>query len=296
LERIKKWLNSKLICVTNIGGKSMNEHRNLNLRDEILSSVANRNVTASIIADDEGVISETDTAAEEAKGLGLVIDSILGVGSLVKIGDEVARFSGSPKQIAMAEEVLLGIIAKPSGIATAVSRFIEKAGHKPQIVCGAWKKMPPSQKETIRRAVKVGGGAFRITQEPFVYLDKNVIEMLGGIRLSLSAVSMLTGYVKVVQIKGRYHDIAQEACEAVKCGASIIFIDTGLKEDIQRVSVALVGLGLRSGVKIAFGGNIRLVEIDELKTMDIDILDIGRSILDAPLLDMRLEVAYISDT
>ena len=274
----------------------MNEHRNLNLRDEILSNVANRNVTASIIADDEGVISETDTAVDEAKGLGLVMDSILGVGSLVKIGDEVARFSGSPKQIAMAEEVLLGIIAKPSGIATAVSRFIEKAGQRPQIVCGAWKKMPPSQKDAIRRAVKVGGGAFRITQEPFVYLDKNIIEMLGGIRASLSAVSSLTGHVKVVQIKGRYHDIAQEACDAVKCGANIIFIDTGLPQDVMKVTNRLDGLGLRSSVKIAFGGNILLADIDYLKSMDIDILDVGRSIVDAPLLNMRLEVACISDT
>jgi nicotinate-nucleotide pyrophosphorylase (carboxylating) len=47
---------------------------------------------------------------------------------------------------------------------------------------------------------------------------------------------------------------------------------------------------MRGKVNIAFGGDIRLGNIDELKTLDIDILDIGRQIVDAPLLDMRLDV------
>ena len=275
---------------------AMRKKHNIDLRDEIFGSIADKRVTAVIIADDDGIIAETDAAAQEAKRLGLFVEAILKEGTPVCKGDEIARFQGTPKQIAMAEEVLMGLMAKPSGIATAMRGFIEKAGQRPQIVCGAWKKMPPQLKDSIRRAVTVGGGFFRITPEPFIYLDKNYIEMLGGVQGCLSAVSGLSGFVKVVQLKGRYKDISEEVCEAVHHGAAIIFIDTGLKEDIQRVSASLVGLGLRSSVKIAFGGNIRPAEIDELKTMDIDILDIGRSIVDAPLLDMRLEVACISDT
>lgn len=272
-------------------GKTLTkEQRVFDLRDEILSSITDRKITASIIADDEGIITETDTAAAEAQGLGLIMETVLKPGSRVRREDEVARFRGSPIQVAKAEEVLLGIIAKPSGIASAVCRFIEKAGSRPQIVSGAWKKMPPSQKEVIRRAVKVGGGAFRVTEEPFVYLDKNIIEMLGGIRESLSAVSRMTGYVKVVQIKGRYQDIAREACEAALCGANIIFIDTGNPQDVGKVTGRLKDLALRSSVKIAFSGNIGLADIDCLKSVDIDILDVGRSIIDAPLLDLRMEI------
>jgi nicotinate-nucleotide pyrophosphorylase (carboxylating) len=274
----------------------MRKKHRVDLRDEIFGSIADKRVTAVIIADDDGIIAETDAAAQEAKSLDLFVEAILKEGTTVRKGDEIARFRGTPKQIAMAEEVLIGVMAKASGIATAMRGFIEKAGLRPRIVCGAWKKMPPPLKDSIRRAIVTGGGFFRITHDPFLYLDKNYIEMLGGVQGCLSTVSGLSGFVKVVQLKGRYKDIAEEVYEAVRHGAAIIFIDTGLKEDIQRVSVALVGLGLRSSVKIAFGGNIMLADIDDLKTMDIDILDIGRSIVDAPLLDMRLEVECISDT
>lgn len=265
-------------------------HRGFDLRDEIFKGVSDRKVTANIVSDGEGVIAETRAAAEEACRLGLAVESVLDEGSRVGSGDEVMRIEGSPKQVAQAEEVLLGIISKPSGIATAVCRFIEKAGQRPRIVCGAWKKMPPPLKDAIRRAVITGGGAFRITGEPFVYLDKNIIEMLGGIAASLSATSSLTGHVKAVQIKGRYGDIADEACEAARCGASIVFIDTGRPGDVAEVTGRLESMGLRSRVQIAFGGNVTLPDIDRLKSLDIDILDIGRAIVDAPLLDLRMEI------
>ncbi len=54
-------------------------------------------------------------------------------------------------------------------------------------------------------------------------------------------------------------------------------------------------LNLRKKVKIAFGGNVTLDDIDVLKDLDIDVLDIGRQIIDAPLLDMRLEVVDVKD-
>ncbi len=48
--------------------------------------------------------------------------------------------------------------------------------------------------------------------------------------------------------------------------------------------------GLRSQVRLAFAKGIRIEDIPELTQCGIDILDIGCAILDAPLLDMRLDV------
>jgi len=268
----------------------MEKNRSIDVRDEIFCGITGKIITACIIADEGGILAETGAVAKEAEKLGILLESITEEGKEVGAGDVLARFRGTPKQIAMAEEVLLGLMAKPSGIATATHEFVKKAGRRPQIVCGAWKKMPPQLKDTIRRAIVTGGGSFRIASDPFVYLDKNYVEMLHGIQGCLAAASGLNGSAKVVQLKGRYKDLAQEACEAASCGAAIIFIDTGFKKDIGRVSEALSRLGLREGVRIAFAGNIKLDDIAELKSMDVDILDIGRAIVDAPLLDMRMEV------
>jgi nicotinate-nucleotide pyrophosphorylase (carboxylating) len=260
------------------------------IRDDILSGVSDRTVTACVIADDEGLVVETRAVEDEAKALGLTLKHILNEGSRVKPGDEIVRLDGRPKQIVMCEERLIGMIAKPSGIATAARRFVDKAGQRPRIVSGAWKKMPWHQKEMIQRAVVGGGADCRIANAPFLYLDKNYVRMLGGVKRCLKAVADLNGYLKVVQLRGEYNEIGLEAMEAVGNGADIIFVDTGKPDDLELTVYKLREMGWRDRVKIAFGGGVQLEDVPSLKAMDADILDIGRPIIDAPLLDMRMEV------
>jgi nicotinate-nucleotide pyrophosphorylase (carboxylating) len=262
----------------------------LDVRNEILRRVEWKRVIAAILVDEEGIVSGIASAKEEASKLGLSVLRIVPEGSEVRKGDEVIKFSGTPKQIVLAEEILIGLLAKPSGIATHAHKFVKATGGKPKVVCGAWKKMPPSLKDMIREAVIAGGASSRIEPHPFAYLDKNYVELLGGIKKSLETVAYLSTVSKVVQVRGRYQNIVSEACEAAESGAHIVFIDSGKPDDVRRIVERLRQLGLRERVKIAFGGGVNLEAIDELKTLDIDILDIGRQIVDAPLLDMRLEI------
>jgi nicotinate-nucleotide pyrophosphorylase (carboxylating) len=260
------------------------------LQDRIFRSVATKKVTACIFTDDAGIVAGTDSVKEEAVRLELFIERIVEDGDQVRKGDEIVRFKGSPKQVVVAEDLLIGLLAKPSGIATATRKAIELTKGKPIIVCGGWKKMPYILKDMIRRALVKGGAQPRICPQQFIYLDKNYVKLLGGIKESLKAVSELKDYTKVIQIRGSYDDIGLEACEAARYGAKVLFIDTGKANDVNLVNNKLVQMGLRNKVKIAFGGGIRLKDIDTLKAMDIDILDIGRALIDAPLLDMRLEI------
>jgi len=242
------------------------------------------------VAYEPGVIAGTDQARRDAEGLGLTIKKILKEGSLVQRGEVIADLQGDVKQVIMGEDYLVGDIGKPSGIATAAYNFVQAAGDKPKIVSGAWKKMPLELKETIRRAIKTGQASIRISDHPFVYLDKNYLEVLGGIEKSLEAVADLKGCLKVVQLKGKHQPVEQEAEKAARAGADIIFIDTGKMDDLERVLEKIKNMGLRDKLRIAFGGGIKLEKIQRLKTLDVDILDIGRAIIDAPLLDLKYEV------
>jgi nicotinate-nucleotide pyrophosphorylase (carboxylating) len=266
------------------------------IRDDIFKGVADRLVTAAIVADDCGVVAGTREAAEKARFLGLAVLGMLEEGEAILKGGEVARLSGSPKQIVMAEDCLVGLIAKPSGIATATRRCVDRAGGRIRIVCGAWKKMPGVLKDTIRSAIVAGGGHFRITKDPFIYLDKNYTRILGGIGNSLNAVEHLHGYEKVVQIRGDHSDIGAEAIEAAECHADIIFIDNGNPDDIRIVADALGRSGLRWKGKIAYAGNVTIEDIDRLKSMPVDILEVGRCIVDAPLLDLKFDVIGIESS
>jgi len=263
------------------------------LRDQIFRNLTGKKAKALILANEPGVIAGTDRARRDAEGLGLTIKKILEEGSLVQRGEVIAELQGEVKQVIMGEDCLVGDLGKPSGIATAAYNFVKAAGGKPKIVSGAWKKMPIELKETVRRAIKAGQASIRISEHPFVYLDKNYLEVLGGIEKSLEAVADLKGCLKVVQLKGKHHPVEQEAEEAAQAGADIIFIDTGKMSDLERVVEKIQNMGRRDKLRIAFGGGVKLEEIPRLKTLDVDILDIGRAIIDAPLLDLKYEVISI---
>lgn len=260
------------------------------VRDIFLASVITEQNTADIVADGSGVISGTKSLIEALQGIGIQPDFITLDGSEVLKGTVIATISGSPKQIAMAEEFSIGVLAKPSGIATAARRAVALAGPDLRIVCGAWKKMPPAIKHTVREAITCGGAAFRISDKPFVYLDKNIVSMLHGIEATLAAVRDMKESLKCIQIKGWQRDIAEEALIAATLGADIIMVDTGRLEDVEKVNKMLTEKKLRTRVRLAFAKGIRIEDIPQLTRCGIDILDIGCAILDAPMLDMRLDV------
>jgi len=265
------------------------------LRDSIFQSISNKVVTAVLRADDDGLIVGIPDFQKTADDLGLDVRFVIDDATWVSAGDRIAEFRGAPKQIAKAEERLIGMLAKPSGIATQTRQFVEAAGDDLRIVSGAWKKMPMVLKHVIRHAIRSAGADFRITRVNFVYLDKNFVRMLGGIRETLIATRHIKDHEKVIQIKGQYKDVEKEAVEAAESGAHIVFIDTGHMDDIDRVSHALIEAGLRESVILAYAGNVRLSDIATLREKDVDRIDIGRAIVDAPLLDMKIDVIDIQD-
>jgi len=270
--------------------KQRGKHPMPDVRDTIFCTISGKTVPASISAEEGGILAGTDAAFSLANEIGLTIHMMLPEGSLLAAGTEIVRFSGSPKQIAMAEEKLIGAMAKPSGVASAARIFVNAADGKVKIVSGSWKKMPSAIKDAVRSAVTVGGASFRITDDPFLYLDKNFVKMFDGIVNTLSAVSGLKSYTKVIQITGAFEPIAVEAKQAIEHGAQIIFVDTGNPDDVTVVTDDLRQHGLRGRVRIAFAGNVKLNDLPRLCSLDIDILGVGRQIVDAPLLDMHLEV------
>jgi nicotinate-nucleotide pyrophosphorylase (carboxylating) len=254
-------------------------------REIIFARIADRTFAAALIADDEGIVSPIAAAVEVAQEIGLEIQFQLNEAGHVRPGDEILRLHGSPTRIARAEEQVVGLLAKASGIATAARRFVDRAHGRPRIVSGAWKKLPLSVKDTVRAAITAGGAEPRIATGPFVYLDKNFVTMLGGPEATLAAVAGMTNHRKVIQLGDPAIAVA-----AVHGGADVVFIDTGRLEDAAIAARQLREEGLRDRVELAFGGGVRLNDIDELKRIGVDTVDVGRPIVDAPLLDMRFRV------
>jgi nicotinate-nucleotide pyrophosphorylase (carboxylating) len=73
-------------------------------------------------------------------------------------------------------------------------------------------------------------------------------------------------------------------------GAEILMVDTGRLADLDLVARLVQESGRRDRTTIAFAGDIAMEDIAEVAEHDVDILDIGRAVLDAPIVDIKFDV------
>lgn len=256
---------------------------------EIFRTVEVGHISASLRSRSSGWVAGIPFAEEAAKALGLQASWEIGSGEPVREGQEIASFTGTPEQIVRFENLVIGLIAKPSGIATAAQEARKLAAGKIRLVAGGWKKHPFPIKEQILEAVASGGIAQKILEEPFIYLDKNYVRILGGISAALQTAASFSK-ARVIQLRGEFATIAEEAHEAISCDASVLMIDTGSWKDLEEVLHALREENALRRVQLAFAGGIKLKDIPLLVEKRVDILDIGAAILDAPWLDLTYDV------
>ncbi|MDK2823532.1 MAG: hypothetical protein PWQ67_940 [Clostridia bacterium] len=260
------------------------------LRDVIFAEIIDKKYTAQITAEKEGIIAGSKYALQKLLEMGIKVDYLLNDGEKVYPGALVVKITGNPKQITMAEEVIIGKLAKTSGIATAANYAVKLSRGKCRIASGAWKKMPIEIKEHVRDAIVTGGATTRLFEQPFVYLDKNYVRIFGNITKTLEAAQKIEGYLKVIQLKGETGPISTETKEAVEASADVVMIDTGKVSDAKEAIKTLYDLGVREDIKVAFAKGVQISDIPLYVEMGIDLLCIGKQIVDAPLLDMKLDI------
>jgi len=257
--------------------------------EEIFSGLEKQRLKASLRTKSEGWIAGVPFARKAARTLGLKAIWKKQSGEKIKGGEEIAEFRGTPVQIVKFENLGIGLISKPSGIATAAQKAKRLAAGKIRLVSGGWKKHPFPIKDLILEAVACGGIGHRLVDEPFLYLDKNYVRIFGGISQALQAVASYPR-TKVVQLRGEFADIAEEAQEALSLGAQVLMVDTGSWQDLDRILIVMKK-GPKRQARLAFAGGIKLEDIPPLAEKGVDILDIGAAILDAPWLELSYDVA-----
>ncbi|MCR4441485.1 MAG: hypothetical protein QHH10_04985 [Peptococcaceae bacterium] len=262
-----------------------------NVPETLLKDVREMVVWAEITVTESGVLCGVNELEKKARELGMEVNLHAVEGEKIFPGQKIATLTGDPVQIIKGEDCLLSLISKASGIATMGNIAVAMAG-RVKIVSGAWKKIPLKTKEMVRSALIIGGVGIRLLEEPFLYLDKNYLRIFGSLEALLRAAQTLADrrYPVAVQIRGETGSIGDEAVEAVLHGAGVIMVDTGKIADLRACSEALFRKGLRGGIKLAFAGGVRIADLPGLQQEDVDIVDIGRELLDAPLLDFRYDV------
>jgi nicotinate-nucleotide pyrophosphorylase (carboxylating) len=258
------------------------------VREALLAGLAGRPFRFQITACEEAVVAGTRRLADAMAELGVAPGLLAREGESLRPGQVVLQGRGTPAQIARAEESLIALVAKTSGVATAAARLKELAGSRARVVCGAWKKVRPEIRGDLREAAAVGGVGVRMLDTPFVYLDKNHVRMLGGVSPAVRQARSIPGRAVVVQLRGDLEDIREEARQALAEGAAVLMVDTGRREDLVAVAEVVGAAG--AAARVAFGGGVGFDSLAATIDAGATIVDVGRAILDAPMTDLRLDV------
>jgi len=206
-------------------------------------------------------------------------------GARVEPGQPLLRVTGTAAELGVAEDYILGSLGFASGIAARASAVRAACPTGMSIACGGWKKLPAALKPLLRAGLAVAGVLPRLVEGDFVYLGKNSVTLLGGVEPAIrSGVAVGHGPV-AIQVRN-----VAEALHAIGCGAGVIMVDTADLADLRDVVAALTERNLRDKVRLAFAGGVRVEDLPAVHAAGADTVDMGRAILDAPILDLRLRV------
>lgn len=255
------------------------------LTDDLLAYVPGL-FHAVISATEPGAVAGLHTLAElAADGQFGQFLCFWGNGDDVAAHTPIAQFTGTAAQLAAAEDTVLGPLGYAGGIAQRCREIRATAPAGLRLVCGGWKKLPAPLKPLLREGLAVGGIAPRLVDDDFVYLDKNVVTLSGGVEPAVASAHRLSRGRVAVQVT-----TVDEAFTAVHAGAGIVMDDTGDVANLQRIDQALRERGIRERITLAFAGGVRAGDLDLVLHHGADVVDLGRAILDAPLWDVHMVV------
>ena len=262
----------------------------VDVREVLLAPLAGKTFQFAITAAEPAILAGSFRLAEKAQELGLQLDQVATDGDRLMAGSTVCRARAGAAGLARAEEQLIGLIGKASGVATAAAELVAISRGRSRIVCGAWKKVPAEIRLDLRDAAALGGAGIRMLDRPFVYLDKNHVRMLGGVVRAVRQARLVEGRAIVVQLRGDGGSIADEAEAAAAEGAEMLMVDTGRVADLLAVAERVRSRVERHEAQLAFGGGVRAAHLESVIEAGAHVVDVGRAILDAPMVDFRLDV------
>ncbi len=246
-----------------------------------------KNVSASIIAKEEGIIAGTEFAKEVFKILDEKIKFPFCIkdGTYVNRGDEILNLEGSACSILKGERVALNILQRLSGIATTTSRFVEKIkGLKTKIL--DTRKTTPGFRAFEKYAVTVGGGLnHRFALYDMVMIKDNHIAVSGGIKEAVERIKRNVS--PMVKIEVEVSDLDQ-LIEAVSLNVDIIMLDN-MSLDMLKEAVHIVN----GRVLLEASGNITLDNVKEVALTGVDFISSGSIIHSSKWLDLSLKIQNI---
>lgn len=150
--------------------------------------------------------------------------------SEIKKGDHIAKVSGKIKTLLTCERVILNLMQRLSGIATATKKSVMALDDPSINICDT-RKTIPGLRMFEKYAVTCGGGSnHRIGLYDGVMLKDNHIAFAGGITNAIKKVRSQIGHMVKIEVET---ETKEQVAEAVNANADVIMFDNRTPQEIK---------------------------------------------------------------
>lgn len=203
-------------------------------------------------------------------------------GDFISQGDILATISGPVRFILTGERVMLNLIQKMSGIASATQDAV-RAINNPSIRICDTRKTTPGFRLFEKYAVTCGGGYnHRHGLYDAVMIKDNHIAFAGSITNAINHVKDKLGHMIPIEVET---ESEEQVKEAVGAGANIIMFDNQPPESIHKLSKLVP-----SHITTEASGGITLENLHQFSSCSVDYISLGFLSHSARSLDISLNI------
>jgi nicotinate-nucleotide pyrophosphorylase (carboxylating) len=200
----------------------------------------------------------------------------------VESGGRVAILSGSARSILTGERVMLNLLGRLSGIATATAAVV-RAVAGTGVAIKDTRKTTPGLRALEKYAVAIGGGVnHRAGLYDAVLIKDNHIGVAGSITRAVARARAVLGTSVAVQVEV---DTLAQLEEALHCGVEAVLLDNMSPSELRR-AVAIVGGRCHTEAS----GGITPANVRAVAETGIDAISLGWLTHSARSLDLGLDV------
>ncbi|WP_203361619.1 carboxylating nicotinate-nucleotide diphosphorylase [Bacillus sp. REN10] len=226
---------------------------------------------------------------EEVIAVGFsLIDPVSSVEMKVKDGDwitagaVIAEVAGTMRGLLQGERVILNLIQRMSGIATAAHQAVSQTKGTKAKICDT-RKTTPGLRMLEKYAVQMGGGVnHRRGLYDAIMLKDNHIAFAGGIIQAVQKAKAFAGHTVKIEVE---IETKQQLEEAIEAQADIIMFDNRTPEEIKE----WIKIVPASIITEASGG-IHLGNIREYAASGVDYISLGALTHSVQALDISAKV------
>jgi nicotinate-nucleotide pyrophosphorylase (carboxylating) len=203
-------------------------------------------------------------------------------GAEVAAGAALAQLAGSARALLTGERVMLNILSRLSGIATATAAVVRAVAGTGAAIKDT-RKTTPGLRLLEKYAVACGGGVnHRSGLYDAVLIKDNHIAVAGSITAAIGRVRASLGDAMPVQVEV---DTLAQLDEALGCGAASVLLDN-MKPDMLRQSVGRIGRRCHAEAS----GGITLENVRAVAESGVDSISLGWLTHSTRSLDLGLDV------